>query len=295
MISSIDYILTENVEDLYLVGAVSGTGNALGNIIYGTRDAQILSGLDGDDTLIGLGGDDDLLGGLGNDVLNGGAGADDMQGGDGDDRYIVDNLGDVVVEGVSAGQDTVVSSLSYTLADNLEHLALRGAAAVGMGNSVDNRITGNDVGNTLSGMGGNDTLTGLAGDDILLGGEGNDRLSGGAGRDVLSGGAGSDRFVWTALSDFAGLDFLTADRITGGFNQRVDRIDLRGVDAITGGTDDRFVFIGNNAFSSTAGELRFEVTAAGTMIYGDVDGDGAADFAIAVSGAVAFVESDFIL
>jgi len=52
---------------------------------------------------------------------------------------------------------------------------------------------------------------------------------------------------------------------------------------------------GTSAFSGKAGELRFEKKASDTYIYGDVNGDGTADFAIHLDDAVALTQSYFIL
>jgi Ca2+-binding RTX toxin-like protein len=65
-------------------------GDATNNNIVGTQKDDALSGLGGNDTLAGLGG---------NDLLDGGTGADTMTGGAGNDSYVVDNTGDVVIEG----------------------------------------------------------------------------------------------------------------------------------------------------------------------------------------------------
>ena len=43
-------------------------------------------------------------------TLNGGAGADAMAGGAGNDTYVVDNIGDIVIEAASAGTDRVDSA-----------------------------------------------------------------------------------------------------------------------------------------------------------------------------------------
>jgi Ca2+-binding RTX toxin-like protein len=64
--------LTGDVENLTLTGtkAVSGTGNALANLIRGNAAANTLTGNAGDDTLIGGAGNDKLSGGGGNDRID---------------------------------------------------------------------------------------------------------------------------------------------------------------------------------------------------------------------------------
>ncbi len=68
------------------------------------------------------------------------AGIDTLIGGLGNDTYIVDNVADVTTEAANAGTDTVQSSVTWTLAANVENLTLTGAAAInGTGNAAQQR------------------------------------------------------------------------------------------------------------------------------------------------------------
>ncbi len=53
-----------------------------------------------------------------------------MTGGKGDDTYFVDNIKDVILELSGEGNDTVKSTIAYTLGDNLENLELLGARQI---------------------------------------------------------------------------------------------------------------------------------------------------------------------
>ncbi|MBR8225852.1 calcium-binding protein [Burkholderia ambifaria] len=99
VISSANYILNANIEELRLVEGfnVNGTGNALDNRIVGNSADNILDGVTGADTMIG---------------------------GKGNDTYYVDNIGDRVVEFAGEGIDTVQSKISYTLGEHVENLNL---------------------------------------------------------------------------------------------------------------------------------------------------------------------------
>ncbi|WP_269769733.1 cadherin domain-containing protein [Flavisphingomonas formosensis] len=215
--TSIDYTLTNNQSIETLIGTNNVgqtlTGNDSDNIISGAAGNDTLNGAggndtlngnDGNDTLNGGDGDDQLHGGAGNDTLNGndgndlldgGTGADVMTGGAGDDTYIVDNAGDVVNEAPGQGNDTIQTSIDYTLANNQSIETLIGTNNAGQtltGNDSDNTISGAAGDDTLNGAGGNDTLNGNDGNDTLNGGDGNDQLYGGAGTDTLNGNAGND-------------------------------------------------------------------------------------------------------
>ncbi|MDQ2082044.1 Ig-like domain-containing protein, partial [Xanthobacteraceae bacterium Astr-EGSB] len=242
--ASISYTLTDNVENLNLTGtgAIDGTGNALNNTIGGNDAINVLSGGGGNDVLYGLGGADTLNGDDGNDYLDGGSGADAMAGGVGDDNYVVDNVGDVVTEAANEGIDRVYSSISYTLADNVEYLNLTGTGVInGTGNALNNTIAGNSAANVLGGGDGNDVLLGLAGADTLNGGEGNDYLDGGSGADAMTGGIGDDKYVVDDAGDVVteaadgGIDLVYASiDYTLAPSSNVENLTLIGSAAING-------------------------------------------------------------
>lgn len=162
--SAVTYTLGSNVENLTLTGtgANNGTGNTLNNSLTGNSGANTLTG------------------GAGNDILDGGTGTDTMVGGTGNDTFVVNSTGDIVTEAASEGTDTVQSSITYTLAANLENLTLIGTTAInGTGNSANNVLQGNSANNLLTGAAGNDTYV------YLLGG-GQDTITDTAGTDTLS-------------------------------------------------------------------------------------------------------------
>jgi Ca2+-binding RTX toxin-like protein len=112
-----------------------------------------------------------LIGNDGANVLDGKGGADILEGGKGNDTYLVDNVGDSVIEIAAGGTDTVKSTVAYSLADPfLENLTLLAGAGVigGTGNDLANVVTGNESANRLDGGAGADTLVGGLGDDIYV-------------------------------------------------------------------------------------------------------------------------------
>ena len=207
--SSVTFTLTDvDIENLTLtgVGNISGTGNAVANVINGNS---------GSNTLRGLGGNDTMHGFDGNDTLDGGTGDDHMGGGNGNDVFIVDSVNDFVHEenGLVGGVDRVDSSVTFTLTDvDIENLTLTGVGNIsGTGNAVANVINGNS---------GSNTLRGLAGDDNMHGGDGNDLLDGGTNGvagDHMGGGNGNDVFIVDSVNDFVHEE----NGLVGG----VDRID----------------------------------------------------------------------
>lgn len=243
-----------DIENLRLLGTgnFNATGNALDNVITGNA---------------------------GNNILNGGLGVDNLVGGAGNDVYIVDNAGDVVVEGVAAGIDEVQVTVTYSLANqaNVEKLTLLGNGNInGTGNALDNVITGNNGSNALNGGAGSDTLLG------------------GGGQDDLNGGAGADMFVYRAITD-SGVGGNNRDVINGFSSVDGDRIDLSAIDAIAGGAWDQFTFIGTQAFTGV-GQLRYVVNNGGNLtLQGNTTGDLAQDFEIRLNNVQALAVTDLIL
>ncbi|MBZ6378403.1 hypothetical protein B5C34_13055 [Pacificimonas flava] len=224
-------------------------GNAADNILDGGNGSDVLFGREGDDTLIGGNHDDTLDGGDGDDMLDAGNGNDTLVGGDGDD-----------VLDASHGNDTLEGGAGDDELDG------------GTGNDT---LDGGDGDDELIGDHGNDVLTGGAGDDLLDGGTGNDVINGGAGSDTMYGGWGKDTYVFTEAD--GSVDTVNDLDKWGGSTV----FDLSGIDAIEGtAANDGFSFVGDTAFSGTAGELRGYNDNGGFVLEGDVDGDGLADFTI---------------
>ena len=251
------------------------------DIAYTGADNDRLWGGNGDDYLNGGADDDQLYGGIGDDRIVGGTGADILDGGEGIDvlDYTASSAGiDLHLRrGTASGGDAEGDSIA-----NFERV---------LGSRHDDLISGDQGANALWGYGGNDRLYGGSGDDRLLGGGGNDRLEGQRGADRLEGGAGADVFVFRDPRDST-YYAPGRDTIMDFSSDEGDRIHLTHMDAdVTIKGNQAFTFIGLAAFSGRAGELKVNTG----HVLGDIDGDGIADFAIAVNGAKGLTADDFWL
>lgn len=160
------------------------------------------------------------------------------------------------------------------------------------GDTGDDVLQGNKGDDYIQGGRGADSLGGGQGDDTLLGSAGSDTLHGGLGADRLIGGNGADVFSFTALSDST-VDASGRDTVIFNGHQG-DSIDLSAIDAdATVDGDQAFHLV--NHFGDHAGELVKVQTDSGFLVEGDVDGDGNADFAIAVHTTTGLHSSDFVL
>ena len=246
--------------------------------IFGTEGDDWLYGGNGDDEIYGKGGNDHLFGYKGDDWLDGGDGDDWLYGGEGDDT-LDGGDGDDWLDG-GEGDDTL------------------------NGGEGDDWLYGGEGDDTLDGGDGDDWLDGGEGDDTLNGGEGDDKLYGGEGDDTLNGGTGADIFHYV----------LETDADSSWYESGRDRImDFSG----NGGNDDLLIlayaenelvpkdmlhFIGTEAFSNTAGEVRYVQRGADTGadknddytdVLVDLNGDGAADFEVTLVGLHTLVTADF--
>jgi Ca2+-binding RTX toxin-like protein len=140
---------------------------------------------------------------------------------------------------------------------------------------LDDDLRGGTGDDLIEGRGGDDVLAGALGADTLRGGAGDDTLSAGADLDLMAGGIGADVFVFASALDIS--NGVLRDRITD-FGNGADKIDLS---SFMSGAD----FIGGALFSGSGPEVRYN--AANGQLSGDVDGNGIADWTLALTNAPA--------
>jgi Ca2+-binding RTX toxin-like protein len=292
------YHMTDNVE----VGVIDGAtgmllnGNGLDNVLIGSTSDDFLWGGDGNDKLFGMAGHDELRGDAGNDEYYL-ADVTETAPGQWDWDEIIENFGiDTVFIQAAPTSNPLLVRNDYELPDFVEN----GIVETSIGFS----LTGNGLGNVLGGNAGADQLVGRNGSDVLLGYAGRDILYGDG--DGFSGFA--DIFRYTALNDSAA-GAATRDIIMdfepGGIEGLGDKIDLSGIDANTKVRGDQaFIFIGTDEFSSDRrkkvyAELRVDTETGPdgdfSVLEGDINGDGRADFEIEFNAVINFTVNDFIL
>lgn len=115
---------------------------------------------------------------------------------------------------------------------------------------------------------------------------GDDMLIAGIGQQWFGGGDGADTFVFGTLATL-GTSGDNEDEIDDFSQGDGDLIDLSGIGGL--------VFVGTAAFGNTAGELRYEQVDGNTIVSGDTDGDGAANFQLKINAIVDLVDADFVL
>lgn len=287
VISSINFSLVIDTENLYLIGAATtGTGNSLSNGIFGNSNNNTLSGANGNDTIYGGAGLDSISAGEGadfvygedgNDSITGDAGADSIEGGAGNDTILGGERWDTIVGG--AGDDSINGGTEndqmYGGLGNdifvVDNAGDRTYENVGEGtdttySSIDWSLMANVEALILTGSAVTGTGNGL--NNTITGTGGNNRLVGGGGNDTLTGGSGADDFVFGAAAS-TGRDTIT-DFVHG-----VDHLVFKGSDygfaaghVLTGA---QFT-AGTTAVGASA---QFIWDAATGNLYWDADGTGA--------------------
>ena len=269
--------------------AYGGSGD---DTLYGGWGSDTLTGGTGDDSVFGgswgdlLGGDggNDLVNGQdGDDRVYGGWGSDTLQGGNGNDSLYGGTWGDLL--GGEGGNDLVYGQDGH---DRLygswgSDTLLGGTGNDSLYGGTWGDVLGGDAGNDfLNGQGGHDRLYGGAGADTLYGGNGNDTLVGGAGPDRMSGNAGADVFVFRSQAEvgLGGARDVIAD-FTGG----QDMMDFSAMG---------MSFSGASGFTSTAGEMIALASGGDTILAGDIDGDGVADFEVMLLGVTSVTGAMFV-
>jgi Ca2+-binding RTX toxin-like protein len=236
-------------------------GSAFDDILIGSGASNTIYGDEGDDQIFGLGDDDTLIGGEGGDYLDGGAGNDLIE-------YGASNAGVTVNLTTGTGAGGYAQGDTYYSIEDV------------FGTQFDDTLIGNASANVLVGGQGADTLFGGGGQDTLRGGDGQDTLTGGGDADIFRFGKGD---LLGEPFDYI-MDFSQADG---------DVIDLSHFEGF--GKDDTFAFLDTGGFTGAGWELRYEQIGGETIVSGDVDGDGQADFEIHCVGTINFTANDFLL
>jgi Ca2+-binding RTX toxin-like protein len=284
---------------------ITNSGKFVGDVNVDTgstfTDFKKIGGVDKNGTVVGVinlhSGTNTFTGGANAETVRDGGGTDTVKLGGGNDTYLAipsgGSPGDGHISG-GKGTDTYDASAAGTgVFINLDSTG-HGLSAPHTANGA----TGSDIitgfEKVLGGLGG-DFLYGSSRTNTLIGGGGGDHLYGFGDHDVLTGGTGADTFVFEKLSDStskaSGRDLITD------FSQGdVDKIDLSAIDANGGAAGDGiFSFIGTGQFSHARGELHESFSGGNTIVSGDVNGDGKADFAVALTGHLLLTSGDFDL
>lgn len=290
--SSYSLASASGVENLTLTGKanINATGNAADNLITGNAGKNIL---------YGAGGKDLLKGGAGNDI------------------YKLDFSGDGTIDDAS-GKDTLeISSVFAAMAWNGSTLEIYGYStpdlephkivilnankagaieyisypAVGFyyrlspnqsGSKASELIIGTALGETIRALNGDDCIDAAGGDDVLVGG---------GGKDILFGGEGADTFKFEKPSDSR----MGAEDEVGDFEAGIDKIDLSSIDANARAKGLQAFALSESGPAANAVWFGDGDEAYGPRLFGDVNGDAKADFAIELTGISSpLVASDFI-
>lgn len=208
--------------------------------------------------------DDKFTGDKHDNQFRGLSGVDSFDGGKGTDQVNFDWWENLGQHGVDVDLTLTTGQIKDDGFGNVE--TTKGIEALGGSNFADKLKLGADGG-------------------WAWGGDGKDVLTAGIAGDWLGGAGGNDTFVFlsaAAIGTRTGKHCWVDD-----FSEGHDQLDLSAISGLS--------FIGDDAFGNVAGELRFQKFANHTFVLGDTDGDGTADFALELNGAVDLKAGDLVL
>jgi Ca2+-binding RTX toxin-like protein len=300
--TSNNYISGDDGNDMIVVTDSRSYVDGTGNKIFGGEGNDIITAQS-----------------RGNDVIDGGTGTNTID-------FSSDFLSTLIVSDSGIDYSAFVNiDLALTGAQNLGYYGtdtirnfINATGTLGndkiMGTNANNILKGYEGNDLIDGRGGNDTIEGGDDVDTLLGGSGNDILTGGSGYDivlggdVLKGGSGNDK-LYGGIQD----DTLTGGTGADTFNFEViwiynryaqKYINHAGVDMVLdfsraeGDHIQAYVgtsFIGANAFSTGAQQIRVAATSGATQtLEYDHNGDGLADGTMIVTAAAPLTAADFL-
>jgi Ca2+-binding RTX toxin-like protein len=247
--SNVNYVLPTNLLNL------TGTGTAAISL---TGNASV----------------DTITANSGNDTLTAGSGLATLIGGTGNDTFVIDNASDVITEAANTGNNTEQTSVTATLAANVQNLTATGTTAVTLtGNTLNDVITANSAADKLVAGAGNDTLVSGTGIDTLTGGAGNDTFNVNNASDVVTASAGtnvntiSSSVSYTASTNVQDLFLTGTAAITGTGNSGNDLLIAgSGTDTLVGGS-------GTSVLEAGSGNDTLKDTAAANALIGGAGND----------------------
>ncbi|MFO1033028.1 MAG: calcium-binding protein [Hyphomicrobiales bacterium] len=241
------------------------------------------------------------LGG-GADTLKGGAGAETVNDQNGSDTYLMGAGDDVMIASNDTAADifdggTGKDTLDFSLAGTNIVVDLSNTTTANIsfaGNPEVDKVKNVEV---IIGTSLGDVLTGSTLADTLDGGEGADTIKGGGGADKLYAGvdAVTDTFIYSLASE-SGVTKATRDVIFG-FDDTKDVLQLDfDSNTVNAGVDHTFSLLSMNntgGFTGTVGQIRAYQHGSQTIVEADTNGDGKADWSVALDGVHTLTAGNF--
>jgi YD repeat-containing protein len=229
------------------------TGVIFGRLVFAQGNNDLVSAGAGNDTIEAFGAGTTLVGGAGNTLFE------------------VNDPTEVVQVAPGSGVDTIQSSVSYVLPQNVDVLTLTGSANLtARGNS--------DAANLITGNSGHDTLTAGSGQDTLVSGSATQTLIGGAGVDEFDINNSGDVIQ---LAGHSGTNDVVVSSVSYTLTAAVGTLSLTGSANLTATDAYGFATIEGNAGQDTLiGGSGSDTLIAGSGIDTMVAGTGANTFVV---------------